>query len=475
MKSMKMRGIAAAVTGALLFGFGANAMADSSVDIVNALVAKGVLTEEEGALITKGAKEEKAANAKAIKKAGKVTMSDAIENATIYGDIRARYERRDADVLDNSGINAQSNRERYKVTLGVTTKSGNAYSDLAMSMGDNVRSDNTSFGDNATAGDFGNKTKSTLFVKRAMFGYNVTPWLAVEAGRMKNPLFMVNAMVFDHDIVVDGLQEKLNYKLSDSTTLFANLGQWVYSGKENATSNAAGTSSASQRQNMLLAFQGGAKNTFIDKKLSGTAAVGYYNYTAQASGVTAAYKPGLGNATAVADYGVNDLQILDIPAEVNYMVNDTIGVRPYAEYAVNLNADDRKAAACRASSNYCNLSNDDTAWLVGLTVGSASDLKSFEGKKMAKGDWSANLWYQSVGAYSLNQNAVDSDIFDGRLNMEGTSLKAQYNVEDNIALNFTGSWGSRKNSQYSTQAPKVDITGNIDNYTLYQFDVTYKF
>ena len=54
MKSIKMRGICAAVTGALLFGFGANAMADSTTDIVNALVAKGVLTEEEGALLNKG-------------------------------------------------------------------------------------------------------------------------------------------------------------------------------------------------------------------------------------------------------------------------------------------------------------------------------------------------------------------------------------------------------------------------------------
>ena len=474
MKSIKMRGVVAAVTGALLFGFGANAMADSTTDIVNALVAKGVLTEEEGTLLNKGREGEAAGQAKALKKAGKVTISDAIDNATIYGDIRARYERRDADVLATNGstTNADSNRARYKVTFGVTTKSGNAYSDFAMAMGDNVRSDNTSFGDNGTSGDFGNKTKSTLFVKRAMFGYNVTPWLAVEAGRMKNPLYMVNAMVFDHDIVVDGLNEKLNYKIGD-TDVFANLGQWIYTGKEVASTNGGATTTT--RQNMLLAFQGGAKNTFIDKKLSGTAAVGYYNYTGQASGVTAAYKPGLGNAAAVADYGVNDLQILDIPAELNYMVTDSIGVRPYGEYAVNLNADDRKAAACRATAAYCTLSNDDNAWLVGLTIGSAADLKSFEGKKMKKGDWSANLWYQSVGAYALNQNAVDSDIFDGRLNMEGTSLKAQYNVEDNLALNFTGAWGSRKNSEYSTQGPKVDITGNIDDYTLYQFDATYKF
>lgn len=61
MKSIKMHGIAAAVTGALLFGFGANAMADSTDDILNALIAKGVLTEEEGALLMRGRTGEKEA------------------------------------------------------------------------------------------------------------------------------------------------------------------------------------------------------------------------------------------------------------------------------------------------------------------------------------------------------------------------------------------------------------------------------
>ncbi len=64
MKSIKMRGVAAAVAGALMFGFGANAMADSTDDIVNALMAKGVLTEEEGALLMKGREGEKAGKAK---------------------------------------------------------------------------------------------------------------------------------------------------------------------------------------------------------------------------------------------------------------------------------------------------------------------------------------------------------------------------------------------------------------------------
>lgn len=65
MKSIKLRCMVAAVSGALLMGFGANAMADSTDDIVNALMAKGVLTEEEGALLMKGrAGEKEAAEAK---------------------------------------------------------------------------------------------------------------------------------------------------------------------------------------------------------------------------------------------------------------------------------------------------------------------------------------------------------------------------------------------------------------------------
>lgn len=46
--------VAAAVTGSALMGISTTAAADSTTDIVNALVTKGVLTEEEGALLTKG-------------------------------------------------------------------------------------------------------------------------------------------------------------------------------------------------------------------------------------------------------------------------------------------------------------------------------------------------------------------------------------------------------------------------------------
>lgn len=56
--------VAATLAGSFLMGFGATAMADSTTDIVNALVSKGVLTEEEGALLTKGREGEVAGAAK---------------------------------------------------------------------------------------------------------------------------------------------------------------------------------------------------------------------------------------------------------------------------------------------------------------------------------------------------------------------------------------------------------------------------
>jgi phosphate-selective porin len=69
MKKLKLRHLSVAVSSALLLGFGANAMADSTKDIVNALVSKGVLTEEEGDLLAKGRTMEEDAQKKKEKKA----------------------------------------------------------------------------------------------------------------------------------------------------------------------------------------------------------------------------------------------------------------------------------------------------------------------------------------------------------------------------------------------------------------------
>jgi phosphate-selective porin OprO/OprP len=75
--------LAVAVSGAVLLMAGQVAMADSTSDIVDALVGKGVLTEEEGKLITKGHDSAKSKAAKVVDKNGALSLSSADGKSTI--------------------------------------------------------------------------------------------------------------------------------------------------------------------------------------------------------------------------------------------------------------------------------------------------------------------------------------------------------------------------------------------------------
>jgi phosphate-selective porin OprO and OprP len=120
MKSIKMRGVVAAVAGALMFGFGANAMADSTDDIINALIAKGVLTEEEGALLQKGRDGEKAGNAKKSKvseKTGSFTMESGDGKNTMSLTGRMQFDLRTVD--NNAGGTTEANlTDRDTASMG---------------------------------------------------------------------------------------------------------------------------------------------------------------------------------------------------------------------------------------------------------------------------------------------------------------------------------------------------------------------
>jgi polyhydroxyalkanoate synthesis regulator phasin len=460
--------VAATLAGSFLMGFGVNAMADSTTDIVNALVSKGVLTEEEGALLTKGRTDEAAGQAKALKKASKLKVSDAIDNATIYGDMRIRAEHREGSGIDAvaPAVDGNLDRARYKMTLGVKTESGDFYTDLAFAMGAAGRSDNATFGGKDATGDI-NK-KEILYVKRAMVGYKATDWLNIDAGRMDNPLY-TTPMVWDADLTVEGLAEKAKFKAGNAD-IFLTAMQASYQG------NRAVVGLATTPTTELFAFQGGAKFNITDSA-SAKAALTYTYFNHNIKNVR--FQPGFETSTAAAlklvGYGVNDLDTIEIPAELNYMVSSNVGVRAFGDYVNNLSGTDRAAAACATATAYCGRGDDHTAWLVGLAVGSAKDLKAFEGNKMAKGDWSARIWYQDVGAYSVDANAVDSDFMDSRVNMKGTTFKAQYNIQDNVYANFAYGHATRKNNLLGTGGTGQDIALNLNSYDLVQLDLTYKF
>jgi len=268
---------------------------NSTTDIVNALVAKGVLTEEEGALLTKGRTDEAAGQAKALKKASKLSVSDAIDKATVYGDIRVRAEHREGSgeqvsLSGKASSDAAANqtgtvhdqyrdRARYKMTLGAKTESGNWYGDLAFAMGAAGRSDNATFGKTATSLN----DKETLFVKRAMVGYKATDWLTVEAGRMDNPLY-TTPMIWDADLTVEGLVEKAKFK-AGNTDIFVTAGQLQYLGDHNVTNDVAKAQTTE-----LMVVQAGIKFPITDA----SSAKGALTYTNYSHSTKSNFTPGVG-------------------------------------------------------------------------------------------------------------------------------------------------------------------------------------
>lgn len=101
--------VAATLAGSMLMGFGSNAMADSTDDILNALIAKGILTEEEGALLMKGREGEKEAAAAKKGKTPVIKEKDgafALESADGSNSVqltgRIHFDGRASDI-DNLG------------------------------------------------------------------------------------------------------------------------------------------------------------------------------------------------------------------------------------------------------------------------------------------------------------------------------------------------------------------------------------
>jgi phosphate-selective porin OprO/OprP len=98
--NIKLRNlVAATLAGTALLGFAGTTLADTTDDIVNALMAKGVLTEEEGALLMKGRTGEKEAAEKKKESAVSAKYKDGLSfesgdgkfKASINGRVHADY------------------------------------------------------------------------------------------------------------------------------------------------------------------------------------------------------------------------------------------------------------------------------------------------------------------------------------------------------------------------------------------------
>lgn len=402
-------------------------------------------------------KEEKAKDTAAS--STKFTSSASIKSAQLYGDVRVRYESRVGDGVNGTGSAREQSRERerYAARIGLRGDLTDSwYYGLRIETSINPRSSWATFGDDTTASP-GAKDNDRIALGQAYLGWNAMPWLALEAGRMPNPFFNSSVMVWDPDIMVEGLAEKLKFNVNDRLTVFGNFAQMVY--QDNATDSTSSVEIGFHSNDVyILGWQGGAAYKFTPN-VTLRGGLTFYNYNGRPDSSVNLGKPFSGQPGG-NQVGINNLQIVDVPVELTFPLFGK-NMRVYADYATNLDADERARRA-----GFAQYGGEDQAYQFGLAYG---ELKK-------KNDWQILAYWQHAEQYALDPNLTDSDWFDGRTNMEGWSVGAGYAFTDAILGILRYGEAKRVNKALGTGGSS-DLTGlaRLDDFKLLQLDLIWRF
>ncbi len=464
--------------------------------LLDLMVRKKMITDQEAEEVRSDLAKEAATTA-----AGKWKLSAPITEIELYGDARVRYEHRGGNTpSDQPGTPNDSyerGRERYRVRVGLRgTLVDDWFFGLRLETSTNPRSTNVTFGDDS--GPFG-KSSDGMNVGQLYIGYRGFKDVTLTFGKMPNPL--VNTlMVWDGDLNPEGAAEQWKHTFTfemggggeaaatesytkDGTALpaaaapsepfklkidvFANFGQFVYddANPENpiGARPSVGGRLTPNTDAWLLAWQVGAKIN-LPKSFYVQFAPTIYNYTGAGDSFNTFFRGGeVGVTNSVSmglnQVGVNSLFIFDMPVEVGWKFGE-LPMRIFGDFAVNLDADDRAAAALHPEKD-----DQRYAYQVGIGIG----------KIKVKKDWQLNVFWQHTEQYSLDPNMVDSDIFDSRVNMEGVAVQAGYALSDAITFNLLYAHGWRIDNGLGTGGAGDIAINPLDEYDLFQADLNVKF
>ena len=329
--------------------------AASNNPLLETLIEKGILTEAEAERI-EAETAARQTNAPSEIPISRFKMSEAIKSMQLYGDLRLRYEYRGVDNAPPARHRSEhvlSERFRYALRIGLR---GDLVDDfnygLRLETSSNPRSPWSTFGNNSTSGVTpSDKSQSGIYLGQAYLGWHPADWYEMTVGRMPMPLY-TTPMVWDSDINPEGAFEKFKYTV-DNVDLFVDFGQWDYQDPSQATE-------VPSSDTFLLTWQAGA-NVRLGKDMSVKIAPMLYTYTGvgstnggSANGLNLPYtgQGGVGaNAGKNLNYngtdggpaynqnGINDLLILEIPAEFDFKIRETpLGAlqgRIFGDFAYN--------------------------------------------------------------------------------------------------------------------------------------------
>ena len=477
---------------------------DSNDPVVDVLIEKGIINQAEGQKVLEeiAARRSNAVNEISAMSASKWKISDSIKSLQLFGDLRMRYEYRGADNLPGASPDTYY-RERFRYALRVGLK-GDLFDDfnygIRLETGANPRSPWATFGNNTTAGSVSpsDKSSSGIYLGQAYLGWHPADWYEMTVGRMPMPLY-TTPMLWSANLNPEGAFEKLKFT-AKNVDLFVDFGQFDYQDPNPAVS---GLSS----DVFLLAWQAGA-NVRLTQDLSFKVAPVFYNYTGVKTagsglggvfvgqGNAAGANPGIPGASApnLAAYneeGLDDLLILEIPAEFDFKLQHTplgpLQARVFGDFAFNFDGNDRANAAYHADPGAFPglagpVNGQNKAYQVGFGIGNAGPVYGptqglVYGSTSKKNTWEARAYWQHIEQYAVDVNLLDLDFFEGRANEQGVYTAFAYSFTDAIIGTVRYGYANRINSQLGTAGNGPDITGinPIRNYNIFQMDLTWRF
>ena len=195
---------------------GATARAQDSGALLDLLVKKGLITDQEAEDVRADLVKENAATA-----AGKLKLSTPVTELELYGDARLRYEVRSGktgppDTINPPGDTFQRNRVRYRLRIGLRgILVDDWFFGIRLETSSNPRSTNITFGDDTGVNGPFSKDSDKINVGQVYLGYRGIRDLTLTAGKMPNP-FVTSTMVWDPDINPEGIAEQFKHTFNFS-------------------------------------------------------------------------------------------------------------------------------------------------------------------------------------------------------------------------------------------------------------------
>ena len=493
--------------------------AESSDPLLDLFVQKGMLTQEEVNRVRAEA-EAKRTNAATMPDMGsKWKISNAIKSVELFGDIRLRYEQRQANTPDDSRLELDRARAALRVGLRGEAFDGFYYG-LRLDTSSNPRSPWVTLG-SSTPSPFG-KSAFGINVGQVYLGWRPADWVDLTIGKMPNPLY-TTPMVWDPDLNPEGAAERFKYTVG-SADFFANFGQFLY--QDNSPSYISGSlllpvvpsgirQQTSTDNTFMLAWQAGV-NYHFNQEVSAKVAPAIYQYVGlePTTSLSVGVSPnGIGdtfigegsyggpssptpingltaqNGVLYNQVGVNNLLVLAIPFEVNFKIKQ-LNARVFGDYAYNFQGSERATAAVNALAatvantggnppllQYGPQTKDVHAYQAGVALGNKDSLGLVYGTTSRKHAWEVRSYWQHVEQYALDPNLLDSDFFEGRANLEGVYVAVAYGFTENVVGTFRYGYAWRIHDKLGTGGSNLDIPqiNPIDHYNLLQVDLTLRF